>query len=407
VLTACGQISKEGSNSISKTNIKNGHWLFNFNLGTEMLPFNVFYANKDNEDIIVFKNADEVISTKEVIFRDDSLFVNLPVFGTRLEGKILSDSSLSGYWFNTTKNDDYKIAFNAHFGIEDRFEHSINNHFEDFSGKWEVTFSPESEQPCKAIGIFKQNGALLTGTFLTETGDYRFLEGIASENEMHLSCFDGAHAFLFRAEKNNKSLSGHFWSGNHWDESWTAVKNDDFELNHPDSITYVTDSEKKMDFSFRNLNNQMISLSDPRFDNKVIILQIMGTWCPNCADESKDFAQLYKMYQKQGLEIIAIAYERSENFDVAKNQLVKFKKQVGAEYAFLFAGKADRKKTLSDFEMLNSITSYPTSIFLDRNKKVRKIHTGYYGPGTGEYYYKYKEENEMLIEKMLAEKASS
>ena len=371
-----------------------------------MLPFNAFFSDKDDRNLMVFKNADEVITTEDVSFSNDSLFISLPIFGTRIEGKILSDSSINGFWYNTTKNDDYKIPFTASFGIEDRFIRDENN-YEDFSGKWEVIFSPESEKPCKAIGLFNQNGDVVTGTFLTETGDYRYLEGVANRKELKLSCFDGAHAFLFKAEKVEGGLEGHFWSGNHWEEPWRAKRNEGFQLSHPDSITYVVDPEKEINFSFRNLNNEMVSLSDPQFEGKAIIIQIMGTWCPNCADESKDFAKLHEMYGAQGLEIIAVSYERSDDFEIAREKIEKFKNEVGANYTFLFAGKVEKNSALNDFNMLNSFSSYPTSIFLDRNKKIRKVHTGYYGPGTGEYYFKYKEETEMLVEKMLAEKVSS
>ena len=50
--------------------------------------------------------------------------------------------------------------------------------------------------------------------------------------------------------------------------------------------------------------------------------------------------------------------------------------------------------------MLSKIISYPTTIFLDRNKRVIKIHTGFNGPATGEKYIEFKKEFDRTIKEM-------
>ena len=63
----------------------------------------------------------------------------------------------------------------------------------------------------------------VTGTFLTETGDYRYLEGVVDGDSLKLSCFDGSHAFLFHAALDQDSFRGRFWSGTHWDRALGRV----------------------------------------------------------------------------------------------------------------------------------------------------------------------------------------
>lgn len=408
VLLSCGMVNTEDSASIRTSIIKEGHWLFSLNIGEETIPFNAFYTQKNDSARLIIKNADEVIVVDDITLKGDSLFIVMPVFGTRFSARILSDTLLNGIWYNTTKSNDYSIPFTAVYGIEDRFEKQENNLSQDFAGRWEVTFSPEDENFCKAIGLFNQSDKTVKGTFLTETGDYRFLEGAVVGNEMKLSCFDGAHAFLFSAEIDAQNeLHGHFWSGNHWTEDWMGKHNDAFKLRAPDSITWATSTIDRASFRFPDLSGREISLADDQFEGKVVIIQIMGTWCPNCADESKDFARLYKNYKDRGLEIIAVAYERSEDLAVSSSRINQFKNEVSADYTFLFGGKVGKHVAKDDFSFLNGIFSYPTSIFIDRNGKIRKVFTGYYGPGTGKYYQKYLEETDMLVDKLLSEGINS
>jgi len=53
--------------------------------------------------------------------------------------------------------------------------------------------------------------------------------------------------------------------------------------------------------------------------------------------------------------------------------------------------------------MLNKVVSYPTTIFIDKKGKVRKIHTGFNGPATGDKYIAFKEDFESFVEMLLGE----
>lgn len=141
-----------------------------------------------------------------------------------------------------------------------------------------------------AVGIFEQDGDKLSGTFLTPTGDYRYLDGHIDDNTLQLSAFDGEHAFfLFKAELTEKDQQGIFRSGRSKSEKWTAQR--DFTASLPDanSLTYLKEGYDRLEFNFPDPEGNTVSLSDPRYQAKVVIVHLFGSWCPNCMDETHFF----------------------------------------------------------------------------------------------------------------------
>ncbi len=379
--------------------LKSGTWRAMLQLDEKnVLPF-TFEVNDSGEILIV--NADERIRVKDIVYGDSGeVIINFPVFSTYVKAT-LKDNMLSGFWINPEKK-DYKIPFTAQFGRNERFAVAESAAIFNAEGRWEVTFSQGTDGEYKAIGIFKQIGHKITGTFLTETGDYRYLEGQVEEGNLKLSCFDGAHAFLFTGYgKGSRIENGLFYSGNHWKEPWVAIRNDSFTLADPDTLTYLKEGYERLDFSFSDENGDSISLSDPQFKNKVVIVQIMGSWCPNCMDESAFLVDLHKKYHSKGLEIIAVDYEIRNDFEVFKRNVARMKKDLGITYPIVFGGPSKKSESAKTLPMLNHILSYPTTIFIDKKGKIKKIQTGFNGPGTGSLYNDYKKNTTVLIESLL------
>ena len=239
---------------------------------------------------------------------------------------------------------------------------------------------------------------------MTETGDYRFLEGNVYNDSIYLSCFDGSHLFLFKALLKQDSLIGTFWSGTHWEEPWVAVRNESFELTNPDSLTFLKEGYSELAFTFPNIDHDNVSLKDEKYNGKVVIVNIMGPWCPNCKDETAYLTQLYNKNHEKGLEIIALSFDKSDDFETSKQNIIKLKTFFNADYDFLIAGKADKIATAKSLPMLDHIMSYPTTVFIDKKGKIRKINTGFYGPATGAYYTRYVEQTNEFVTKLLAEK---
>lgn len=380
-----------------------GVLLLNEKEGRE-LPFSFTFFLKNNRPIIQIKNAEETITVDEVWLSKDSLNFKMPVFDTEFRTKITA-TGLEGVWINHYRKTDNTLPFRATFGNAPRFAKPVTNSPQAINGRWECTFSPNSAGQYKAVGLFEHNRktGYARGTFLTETGDYRYLEGVFNGRTLLLSCFDGSHAFLFEAELKNDSLQGMFYSGAHWREPWTGITNNSFHLRNPNEITQLTGTNTALHFTLTSLSGATVSLSDKRFENKPVILQLMGSWCPNCMDESAYLAELYERYKKQGLEIIGLAFEKTDNYETAQRQLLRLKNRLNIGYEILPTLKTGKASALSMFPMLNEVSAFPTTLFLNKQHKVVKIHTGFNGPATGSNYTLFTRETEALVENLLKE----
>src|SRR6185436_1561386 len=377
-----------------------GMWRATLSLPGGELPFNFELKKINDSYIIEIINSQEKISVNEIAFKDDSLFANLPVFDSEIKVKI-SQNEMKGEWINYSRKENKSIPFNAEAGIKYRFFESRENPVTNVSGRWEVKFSPGTKDSSFAIGIFNQDKDHVTGTFLTTTGDYRFLDGMIVKDSLYLSCFDGAHAFLFKTKVEGSKMKGIYLSGNHWQEDWVAERNEKIELPNPDSLTFLKSGFDKIKFSFPDTDSNFVALSDKKFQNKVIVIQIMGSWCPNCMDESIFLSDYYKKNNSKGIEFIGISFEKTNDFKKAVSNVNRVKERLGIPYTLLLAG--NRENANSALPMLNKIMGYPTTIFIDKKGAVRKIYTGFTGPATGKYYERYKDDFDRFITMLLSE----
>ncbi len=270
------------------------------------------------------------------------------------------------------------------------------------AGRWSVNFQ-SSKDP--AVAVFKQakDSNQLLGTFLTATGDYRFLAGEVKDQSLELSCFDGAHAFLFKASlDDDQALKGDFWSSSTWHENWTATFDPDAKL--PDDFKQTTANSKVElgDLSFPDLDGHQTKLDDQKFAGKARIIYVFGSWCPNCHDAGEYFASLEKKYGDKGLSILGLAFELTGEFGRDSEQVKKYLKRHGSSYPVLVAGIADKADASKRLPILDRVRSYPTTIFLDGQGNVKAVHTGFTGPATGKSYKELKSKFESLIEACLA-----
>ena len=373
------------------------------------LPFNfeVIYKN-ETEFYIEIHNGEERIRLDDITtFHNkatgrDTIIIRFPVYGTYIEAAF-EDGLIEGKFFNPARSANYFIPFRAKHGKAHRFTQLKKVPLFDLTGNWETTFGLDEDEPYKAIGEFTQNSNDLTGTFITETGDYRYLEGTVQANKMYLSVFDGSHAFLFEAKlMEDSTLIGSFRSGNHYKTLWEARKNPNFELANPDSLTFLKEGYKTVDFSFENPDGKMISINDEQYQNKIKIVQIFGTWCPNCRDETNFLVNYFKGNDTEGIEVIALAFEKYKEKEKAMDAIKTYKEKFEIPYEILHAGVSSKKEAAKSLPMLNHILSFPTMIFIDRKNNVRKIHTGFSGPATSNYE-DFTRDFDLFVKELLSE----
>ncbi|WP_289044192.1 TlpA disulfide reductase family protein [uncultured Olleya sp.] len=365
---------------------------------TVQLPFT--FKVKDANTLEIY-NAEEVIEVDEIEYKNDSVYIKLPVFEGILVAKI-TDQTLNGRFLVEEKG--RQQAFTASKN-NSRFDNNAKAET-NITGNWQTVFSPNTEADrYVAKGVFTQNENIVTGTFLTETGDYRYLEGVVNGNQLQLSTFDGAHAFMFTGTVTDSTINGQFYSGNHWKEPFTAKRNEGYQLKSADQLTYLKEGYDTLAFTFPDADGNQVSLTDAQFKNKVTVVQIMGTWCPNCLDESKYYTSYYNANKDKDIQFVALAFEYAKTEEKAFSFIKRLQDRLNITYPILLAqtGTTSKSKANEKLPMLNHVLSYPTSIFIDKKGKVRKIHTGFNGPATGDKFTEFKTDFTTFIDQLLEE----
>lgn len=387
------------------TAAQQGQWVAKLHRA-DSLPiwFNVEWQPGAQQESWLIRNAAERIPVKDIRRSADSVLVTMPVFESEFRLGETSRGSYHGSWIKGTTTKDIAMPVSLVPGIV-KFPVTRGPAKGNVSGRWRVTFIRPNGTPRPAIAEFAQRGNNLTGTFLTPSGDYRYLDGIISGDSLQLSCFDGSHAYYFGARllSDGSLANGVFASGPTWLERWSAVKDPNATLDESIAAMQLRPGETEIGFRFPDIDSQMVSLREARFQNKVVVIQIMGSWCPNCMDETAFLSDYYKKNRQRGIEMIALAYEYSTDFARASRSLRRFRDKYDVQYPMLITGvtSADSLKTEKTLPQLTPIKAFPTTIFIGKDGKVKKIHAGFYGPGTGEHYDAYRKEFEETVNGLL------
>ncbi len=329
----------------------------------------------------------------------------MPVFESSFKAKT-ADDNWSGIWIRGTSGAEQVMPFTAEKNNQ-RFPLTDGPAKMNINGRWAVKFASDKEGEATSIAEFRQKGNRLEGTFITPTGDYRFLEGVVTGNKFKMSGFDGGHAVLFTADitDTNSLKNGHYFSGYRYSEEWSAVKNANAKVKTDEAAMYLKPGEEKLNFRFPDINGNPVSIDDERFKNKVVVVQLMGSWCPNCMDETAFLSEYYNNNKQRGVEIIALAYEYSTDFERSQKSLKKFQQRFNVQYPVLITGVtvSDTLRTEKTLPQVTPIKVFPSSIIIDKKGKVRKLDTGFFGPGAGGHYETYKKEFYKTIDTLLQE----
>ena len=284
-------------------------------------------------------NGAEKIPIDQLEYRKPVLTIGFPHYDSVIEARYNDKGGLSGTWKKFISPEmTCKMEFSARKGSRKFSTRAVDK----ITGRYEVKFQ-SSEDP--AVCVLKPGKRGVQGTFLTTTGDYRFLAGdfCPESNELRLSCFDGGHAFLFKANLDDQSLSGDFWSRDSWHEKWTAKKNPQAKL--PDGFRQVKWAGVGIsELTFPDTQGKQWSLADRGFAARIKIIQVFGSWCPNCHDAAALLNQLQEEYGSKGLRIIGLAFELSDDPDRNRRQIERYAKRTGAKYPILVAGLANKQK---------------------------------------------------------------
>lgn len=392
-------------------------WIVNLETDGGPLPFQLRYWDYQTDPGVwagtvggVYSNHLDYESQK--IDNDPQrIRIEFPHYDSVLELNPDGENRLSGQWIKQRGDSEpaivpaFAVKTNSPISSFESVENIDNP--ADFGGRWRVQFSSSEDE---AVGSFIQlpdidGVTVISGTILTTTGDYGYLEGRVDGDLMRLSTFDGAHAFLFHAEmQDDDTIAGDFWAGNWHHETWTAVRDDDATLPDAFEQTTVTDEQALADAVFKDTNGNPTRVLDAldATNAKARVLEIFGTWCPNCSDAGRELVSLKEKYGND-LGVVGLAFEVTEDFERSSQQVQHHHAHIGSDWEVLIAGLSDKAKATETLGFLDRVRSYPTLVFMDANNEVRAVYSGFSGPATGEAYEQQRLRFEALIEELIGE----
>jgi thiol-disulfide isomerase/thioredoxin len=279
---------------------------------------------------------------------------------------------------------------------------------QDVSGEWVLRVGDAPKQRFWRA-TFKQRQGEVRGTIIPVSGDWGEITGTLENDQLTLNRFDGINSRVLKARLTPQGkLEGYVDLGL-FDPKRTVVaerldegnKELIASLPDPNKHARMSNPAEPLRFSFPDLEGKIVSSTDDRFKNKVVIVSVTGSWCPNCHEEAPVMQEFYDRYRAEGLEVVALAFEYTGDSSRDLEQLKIFDKRHNISYPILLAGSTEEGEINRKLPQLVNFGAYPTTIFSGRDGLVKRIHTGFEGRATGDRFTKLKAEYEELIKELL------
>jgi peroxiredoxin len=360
------------------------------------IPFKMEFAGQGSTVRGSFFNGYEKVTSTSGQLADGKLVLHFDHYATQLAAS-LKDGALEGRYTGGRGNADYPFHAVRHAEAT-----ATKTTAPSIDGMWEIEVkSPKGESAWRFI--VRQNGADISAAILRVDGDTGTLSGSYKDGKFLLSHFSGARPSLYEV---TPQADGSLEIVQNKKNTLVAYRPAEArakglpEPTDPDQHTRVRDADEAFRFSFPDLNGKTVSETDPRFQGKVLVVNITGSWCPNCHDEAPFLVELYRKYRKQGLEIVALSFEEEDQL-ANPTRLHAFMRQYGIDYIVLLGGTPDEVN--AKLPQAVNLNSWPTTFFIGRDGRVRAVHAGYPGKASGPLHPQMKQEVTTLVEKLLAE----
>jgi thiol-disulfide isomerase/thioredoxin len=374
--------------------------------GGKALPFGLDIAREEKGPVLYLINGTERVRVTEVSTEPGRLSARMPGFETTLVATIAGGELAGTIQLVHDRGRTLELPFDAKLDETWRFNAKPLSDNADVAGRWQMVFTDESGQRVRGVAELQQQFEQVTGTVILPTGDQRFLAGDVRDETLQLSRFDGGAAVLYEAKLDAKGdLAGETWSdrGGRW--RFVATRDPDAEVESSAAATELRNPDAEFAFSFPDLEGRTVSTSDPAFDGKVLLVSITGSWCPNSHDEARLLADLDRRYRSRGLAIVGLMFEQHGDLARAAAAIRRFRDATGIDYPTLLAGGADKDLAAAALPQLEAVRAYPTTAFIDRSGRVRRIQAGFVGPAAGVHHAQLVHEYEQTIEDLLLEPA--
>lgn len=369
---------------MNETRLRSGYWRGVIEIQGRELPFQMKLEHCDGQPRVTFINGNEHVRVDELHVEGDTVSFSMRVFNTRMD-LAFDGEKLAGTLSKVVHDGEVqRMPVTLTPGEAHRFSQTPAAPTVDLSGRWAVTFIDSSGNREPAVGKFRCQGNQVTGTFLTPTGDHRYLAGELNGDRLHLSTWDGYRLFLFEAVVRDDEMQGEFWSGAAAHARWSAKRDDGAALPDRDRLTQVRNPREPFDFTFPDHNGEAVSSQDERFRNRPMIVQLAASWCPNCMDQARFLAQWHERNRERGIEVVALMFEHFHEFEQAAERVRCWRKALELPYPALVAGVSDKRMAARSLPQLNRIVAFPTLLFVASDRQVVRIQAGFNGPVAGQ-----------------------
>jgi peroxiredoxin len=385
-----------------------GRWDATLTLNGTVIPFRLDISGNEANLTGTLYNGDLKQTTTGAKLENGKLILSFEHYLTRIvatenngkltgsvQGRFEAERYLADYPFAASPHVDEKSAATA-------LAPSID-------GNWEIEHeSPKGEKAWRFI--VKQSGAEVSASILRVDGDTGALTGTYQDGRFVVSHFDGSRPLVAEITPQSDGTLSIQLKGAYVPAKPLIAYRPDVArtkgLPEPADFTKhttVRNPNERFSFSFPDINGKLVSSNDDRFKGKVYLAIVTGTWCPNCHDEAQYLVQLYNKYHDRGLEIVALDFEEPEQQEDL-HRAKAFIKKYGVPYTYLIAG-APSEMWEKVPEALN-LNTWPATIFVGKDGRVRKIHAGFAAPASGEFNAELKTEFTSEIELLLDENPS-
>ena len=343
-----------------------------------------------------FFNGDERFTSTSGRLENGSLNLEWDYFAARLEATV-KDGMIEGKYTRAGRDERSTYPFNATKHVTS----TANEKAPSIAGRWVIpTKSPKGESAWHFI--VRQTGPEVSAAILRVDGDTGAITGRYHDGKFVLSHFSGVRPLLLEVTVAGDGSLEILQNGK---TKMTAVRAEQAkasgaEPTDPSKHTSVKDPAEPFRFSFPDLNGRTVANTDARFHGKVVLVNIMGSWCPNCHDETPFLVALSRKYHQQGLEIVALSFEEADQMK-DPSRLRAFVQRYGIDYTVLLCGEpSEAKDKLAQAVNWNA---WPTTFFLSRDGLVRNVHAGFPSSASGDLARQAKEEFTTQVERLLRE----
>jgi peroxiredoxin len=379
-----------------------GTWKGTATAHGQQVPIRLEITGSGNGLHAALLNGPESSPASSAVFTGNHLLLTFNYYARTLDAT-LADGHLTGSFGTTATR--YPISLSSHEGDPS----NSGSHAQDINGDWEIAVKSAKGESAWQLRVEPLQKSDVKAVIQRIDGDTGSLYGSWTGGAYQISHFTAAGPALYSLtpQADGTLLVSNLLRADVNDQQNLVARRPAQARaaklvgpTDPTQQTTVKDPNARFKFSFPDLSGKVVSNTDPKFDGKVVIVAIGGSWCPNCHDEAPFLESLYKQFHGRGLEIVSLSFEEGDQLkDPAR--LRAFIARYGLTYNVLVAG--DTEQLNEKIPQAVNLNCWPTSFFLGRNGRVREVHAGFAGPANPPAHEALMHEVTELVEQLLAE----